>query len=292
MGPKTASPPPQGHRPRALAVGLAAAAALLYTASATPIRAAPPFHASAGPCNQDGDCLGTRLCRAHRCVVVQCEASADCAAGRLCRGHRCVRRACTEDLHCPIERSCQDGLCVLPAPPSLRNGNADTDVTSAASRTGEVPLDVTAGVAFPVGLLVCVDALLGGERSVSVGVGTAVDSGGFSWRIGVHGAPHRLGPVTLDLWTAALGNAGGPSDARLSPTSVALGSGRGLFAADRAVRAVWWGAGGGATWRHGPGRDRLLRLEVGALLLLGDAYPATADYALLPAFSLRYGVSW
>ena len=260
-------------------------ATLIVTAAASGTVAAEPSR----PCLQDGDCLGMRLCRANRCRRVECEADAGCPAGRTCRAYTCVRSHCDTDDDCGVERRCGDGVCIVPPPPPLRNGSpiaADT-----------VTVDLSAGLAYPIGMLVCAELAVGTSRYVSIGVSTSADYGGFGWRIGVRGAPRKIGPFEGDVWVALLGLSGdAASKEDDNPDggvgAILRGSGRGLFAWNQAFSAMWWGAGAGLTWRHGEDKRWLVRLEAGALLLMADRYPPDRDYTLLPNVSVRYGYSW
>lgn len=245
---------------------------------------------AATQCVDDGDCSGLLLCREGRCVPVHCQRDEQCPAGRMCRMELCRLRQCYQRRDCPMGRLCEDGLCVIPPPTKVgRHGGASSD---------PIGLRLVAGPWFPLGVQVEVDAPVGADRWLLLGVGTSLVEGGFSWRLGVRSEPWRSGRWSLDLWAVLMGYfaasvATEQPDEDVLPISaaeVASGSGRFLFSARKKVAAVWWSGGTGLTWRHGQADTYLLRLEVGAALLYGDRYPANADFALLPTLGLVWGL--
>lgn len=250
---------------------------------------------AADQCLDDGDCRGLLLCREGRCVPVHCREDAQCPAGRMCREELCRIRQCYAQRDCPVQTRCEDGLCAIPQPSDVRR-NLDSK-----SRHGQLSgFRMVLGPAFPTGLLAQCDVPLGAARWLSLGLGSTIDSGGLTWKLGIRSAPVETPALSLEIWgglsglssgtvgTSAELAPGAPGDA--SAVGLATGSGRFLFAADRAVNALWWGAGGGLGWRHGAERDFLLRLDAGALLLYNGRYPAGRDFAFLPAVSLQWGL--
>ncbi len=241
---------------------------------------------AADKCHEDGDCSGVLLCRQARCVAVQCRNDSQCPAGRMCRDELCRIRQCYRDGDCSIDRRCDAGSCVIPPPPMMKEA--------------AVPgvLRITAGPFFPLGLHAQVDVPLGANRWVVAGVGTTVNDGGLSWRLGLRGAPVTWEAFEIDAWAGMMGlnvsavsstptEDGGPPPA--DAFAALLGSGRFLFDGGRAISAMWWGAGVGIAVPHGPKRRRTVRFDLGALLLFDDRSPAERDFALLPAAGFSYG---
>gem|GEM_PF-3914833 len=258
--------------------------ACLVTATAAPVLAADA-------CKEDGDCSGVLLCRENRCVPVQCRADQDCPAGSMCRDELCRIRQCYSDLDCPIDRECDGGSCVIPPPPQPMKDPVVPGVVR-----------ILAGPVFPLGLQVHADLPLGDNRWVMAGLGTTANSGGVTWRVGMRGAPVKLDAFRVDAWAAAMGfNLGNETSApeegekKAAPPPEALpiilGSGRFLFEEGRGIQAMWWGAGAGVSVPHGDKNGRILRMEIGLLVLADDRYPPERDFALLPMFGLQYGWS-
>lgn len=270
------------------AVSARTVTAMVALAAIVGVVAGLPSAAFGAPsCREDGDCSGVLLCRAARCVPVQCRDDSHCPAGRMCRDELCRIRQCYEHADCTIDRRCQDGSCVTPPPRVVREPVVPGDLRFAA------------GPCFPLGVQVTMDVPLGDNRWVLLGIGSTIGDGGVSWKLGLRGAPVPWRSLRLDAWAAVMGlnvdaldAAGEPGLApALDIADVLQGSARTLFAADRDVSALWWGAGVGITLPHGTDSGRLLRLDIGALLLFDDSYPVERDFSVLPLVGLSYGVT-
>lgn len=153
-----------------------------------------------------------------------------------------------------------------------------------------VAIDLSVGVAYPVGMLLFVDAHVSGGRRLSLALGTSPVEGGVGWRVGIHGAERRLGPLGVELWTALYGLS---ADEATSESWAELrGAGHGLFQDKSTVSAVWAGPGVSVVWRHGERQRWLWKMDIGALMLLADRYPPERDYPVIPSVTLRYGYAW
>jgi hypothetical protein len=137
------------------------------------------------------------------------------------------------------------------------------------------------------------------DRHLTLAIGSDLVDGGVNWKIGIRGEPLKLGSIEFDLWAAVMGlnddaiegHEGGEAEL-LEPTieRIASASGRFLMMPTRDVQPIWWGAGGAVAWRHGDKRRRVLRLNLGGLLLFSDRYPANRDFAVLPSVAVQYGI--
>lgn len=245
---------------------------------------------AAPACSEDADCDGMLLCREARCVQVHCRNDSQCPAGRMCVEELCRIRQCYTDTDCTVDRRCLAGMCAIPQP-GLRD--VSEPVVTGVAR-------LSAGPFFPLGLQAQADLPLGDNRWVVVGVGSAVTTGGLSWRLALRGAQVSAGPFDIDAWAGAMGlnasarpvgtNASAAVGApTMDPVATLLGGGRWLFASGRDIHAVWWGGGASALFAHGAARERFIRLTIGLLLLFDDVYPTARDFALLPTFGVQYG---
>ena len=254
----------------------------------------PTLAVAATSCADDGDCKGVLLCREQRCVPVHCKRDKQCPAGRMCHRELCRVRQCYLDADCDVSRRCREGLCALPQPPKVhRKGQA-------TGWFGEMSgFRFFAGAWFPIGAMVQLEAPVVVGRHLTLAIGSDLIDGGVNWKIGIRGKPLKLGSVELDLWAAVMGLNDDPieqpagDDSKPSEASIqriATASGRFLMMSNRDVHPIWWGAGGAIGWRHGAKRRRLLRLNLGGLLLFRDRYPANRDFAVLPSVAIQYGI--
>ncbi len=243
-----------------------------------------PASALAGSCSQDGDCPGTQLCMSGRCARADCSSDAQCPQGRMCRNGGCRLRECHRDEDCNIERRCLEGICGMPTPTSRIEAPA-------AASDGATTVEISLGPQFPVGVLAEAAFDVAADARLALGIGSTLDAGGVGWRAAWRQGAGNVGPLQLDVFALLTGMRVGKAGAA-GPGAMLLGSGRGLFDLGRTVTPVFWGAGLGLGLPHGTRRRRIVRLELGALLLLHDRYPANADFAALPCVGLRYGVAF
>lgn len=243
-----------------------------------------PSTARAGTCLQDGDCPGVQICMAGRCSRADCNSDAQCPDGRMCRNGVCRLRECRRDEDCNIERRCLDGICGMPLPDARVAPPTPREPVSQG-------VELTVGPLFPSGMVAEIGLQIGDDRWLTLAAGTTLDAGGVGWRVGWRQAVAAVGLGWLDVFATLTGLRVGPAQGS-GWAGMLLGSGRGLFDAARTVSPVFWGGGLGCSLPHGRDRRRVLRLELGALLLLHDRYPADQDLALLPLVGLRYGVSF
>ncbi|MCB9738293.1 MAG: hypothetical protein H6747_03430 [Deltaproteobacteria bacterium] len=251
---------------------------------ASPVWAAPEREAG-WRCRRDGECSGTLLCLDGRCQQPQCTRDDECAAGRTCRRGACRIRECDVDTDCHISRRCRDGICALPDPTERR----EEDGRGAAPDADAFDAGLSIGPAFPGGLLAEVDLGVGAGRVLYAGLGTTTDAGGVAWRGGLRVRRGWLGPLHHDVFCGVQGYTGGRGEAG-SWAAIGLGSARRFFAAAGSISAAWWTIGTGASWIHGVAGDRVLRLELGAAMLIEGAYRDATNVALLPLFGVRYGL--
>ena len=130
------------------------------------------------------------------------------------------------------------------------------------------------------------------DRRVTIGLGGDFARGDFGWRFGVAGGERNIGPLYGWLWTSLFGLSLRDGAAASFGAGLQGATASGLLQGDRPQSALWWGLGGGLGWAHGERRQWRLRLEVGALTLVGGRYPPEADYPIIPSVSLRYGVAF
>lgn len=238
--------------------------------------------ADAARCRQDGDCSGTQLCIEGRCGQPRCRRDDDCAAGRMCRRGVCRIRECDSDMDCQISRRCDQGICALPDPNAPR-------VRASTAAMPDFDGGISVGPAFPGGLLAELEVDVGSGRSLFAGMGTTTDAAGLCWRAGMRVLRGALGSWQRDVWLAVQGLSGAAGKTG-SWTGAALGSPRKLFEQGPAVDAMWWAVGAGLSLPHGADGMRILRLELGAAMLLDGRYRTATDVAILPSFGLRYGL--
>ncbi|HAN30177.1 MAG TPA: hypothetical protein DCQ06_01135 [Myxococcales bacterium] len=244
-------------------------------------------YATEKPCLRSDSCDGAAICVAGRCVTHQCDSSSDCGVGQLCDTKRCVQRRCSTHKQCSVDRRCVRGLCSLPTPGSM----------------GPRPLrrtrrfEASLGPSFPAGWMLHLDALvqaksIGALRTITLGLGGDLARGDFGWRFGISGQPHRLGPMRFWLWSSLYGLSLRKGAASSWSAGLSWATASGLLRDERPQSALWWGAGAGIGWHHGRDDRMRLRLEIGALTLVGGRYPIESDFALIPSISLRYGLAF
>ncbi len=198
-------------------------------------------------------------------------------------------RDCRSDLDCNIERRCVEGICALPGPETAigapRPGGDDDASDDALS------LELTAGAAFPLGLLVELGVRGEGGERWSLGVATSHTTGGVGLRLQLARPVTRLGPALVD-WAAGLLVLRDDAAPLVATRDAWLGTGRWMFERGGAVTAAWLAVGAALTLPHGRGDRRRLIVDVGGLLLLHGRYRPSTELALLPHASLRYGLAF
>lgn len=198
-------------------------------------------------------------------------------------------RDCRSDLDCNIERRCVEGICALPGPEPAtgmpRPGGAQ------AAGDDALTMELTAGPAFPLGLLVELGVRGNGGERWSLGVGTSHTTGGVGLRLQLSRPGGKLGPLLLD-WAAGLLVLRDDAAPLVAPRDAWLGTGRWLFERASPVTAAWLAFGAAMTLPHGRGDRRRLIIDLGGLLLLHGQYRPATEVALVPSAALRYGVAF